>query len=83
LTRIFGPVLENPGVLFSGEHTRKVVKQAPTAKAGGMMMFAVKRIVCIAPRCRNPIAKGGGALCTRCVQVRFNLFHNMTEYSTN
>ena len=70
MTRIFGPVLENPGVLFSGEHTRKVVKQAPTAKAGGMMMFAVKRIVCIAPRCRNPIAKGGGALCTRCVQVR-------------
>ena len=67
LTRIFGPVLDNVSVLFSGEHTRKITKQAPKAKAGGMMMFAVKRVTCIAPKCRQPVEKNA-ALCPRCVR---------------
>ena len=47
LTRIFEPIISNPSSLLSGEHTRTVCKPTPTAKAGGIMMFAVKKEKCL------------------------------------
>jgi DNA polymerase delta subunit 1 len=47
LTRIFEPIISNPQSLISGDHTRTVTKVTPAAKAGGIMMFAVKKEKCM------------------------------------
>ena len=47
LTRIFEPIISNPQSLLTGDHTRTVCKPTPTAKAGGIMMFAVKKEKCM------------------------------------
>jgi DNA polymerase delta subunit 1 len=68
LTRIFEPIIPNPGSLLSGDHTRTVCKPTPTAKAGGIMMFAVKKDKCMG--CKTLIADadkvGGSPLCVNC-----------------
>ena len=38
------PIIDNPAALLHGEHTRSIVKKTPTARAGGIMMFAVKKL---------------------------------------
>lgn len=38
------PIIDNPSALLHGEHTRSIVKKTPTARAGGIMMFAVKKL---------------------------------------
>ncbi len=63
LTRIFEPIISNPNTLLTGEHTRTVCKPTPTAKPGGIMMFAVKKSKCMG--CRVPIG-GDSALCNNC-----------------
>jgi DNA polymerase delta subunit 1 len=63
LTRIFEPIIKDPNSLLSGEHTRSVCKPTPTAKAGGIMMFAVKKSKCMG--CKVPIS-GDNALCANC-----------------
>lgn len=47
LTRIFEPIIPNPQSLLTGAHTRTVCKPTPTAKAGGIMQFAVKHDKCM------------------------------------
>lgn len=68
LTRIFEPIIPNPSSLLSGDHTRTVCKPTPTAKAGGIVMFAVKKDKCMG--CRTLIADkdkvGGTPLCINC-----------------
>lgn len=44
LSRLFEPIIDNPSALLHGEHTRSIVKKTPTARAGGIMMFAVKKL---------------------------------------
>ena len=69
LTRIFEPIISNPKTLLSGDHTRTVSKPTPTAKAGGIMMFAVKTLKCMG--CKTPIPKSAGSgdtpLCKNCL----------------
>ena len=66
ITRIFEPIIENPAVLLSGDHTRSIKKAAPVARKGAITMFAVKQQKCLG--CRALLPKGaenepGGALC--------------------
>ena len=67
LTRIFEPIIENPAVLLSGDHTRTIKKAAPVARKGAITMFAVKQQKCLG--CRALLPKGAGdkdALCVHC-----------------
>ena len=65
LTRLFEPIIDTVGRLFAGDHTRTVSKLTPTARAGSIMMFAVKKKQCLG--CKAPIAdKGGETLCGHC-----------------
>jgi DNA polymerase delta subunit 1 len=68
LMRIFEPIIPNPQTLLSGDHTRTVCKPTPTAKAGGIMMFAVKKDKCMG--CKTLIADKdkveGSPLCVNC-----------------
>lgn len=69
ITRIFEPIIPNPQSLLTGDHTRIRIKPTPTAKAGGIMMFAVKTFKCMA--CKTPIpnkdgGEGGAPLCKNC-----------------
>jgi DNA polymerase delta subunit 1 len=68
LTRIFEPIIPNPNSLLTGDHTRTVCKPTPSAKAGGIMMFAVKKDKCMG--CKTLIAEkdkvGGSPLCVNC-----------------
>ena len=65
LQRIFEPIIENTDTLLSGDHTRTICKPTPTAKKGGIMMFAVKTAQCLG--CKTPISdKEHGSLCPRC-----------------
>jgi DNA polymerase delta subunit 1 len=63
LVRIFEPIIGNPQSLLSGDHTRTVCKPTPTAKAGGIMMFAVKKFKCMG--CKAPMAENQ-PLCVNC-----------------
>lgn len=45
------PIIDNPAALLQGEHTRSIVKKTPSARAGGIMMFAVKKLK-VDPRLR-------------------------------
>jgi DNA polymerase delta subunit 1 len=67
--RIFEPIIPNPSILISGDHTRTVVKSTPMAKAGGIMSFAVKRETCMG--CKTVMqAKDridGSPLCSNCI----------------
>ena len=67
LLRIFGPVLAGEGALeqrlFAGEHTRRVVRGAPSNSP--LAAFARKRAKCLG--CRSLLADGGGGvLCPDC-----------------
>ena len=69
ITRIFEPIIPNPQSLLTGDHTRIRIKPTPTAKAGGIMMFAVKTLKCMS--CKTPIANKDGVetvrpLCKNC-----------------
>jgi len=64
LTRIFEPIIDNPQALFKGDHTRSISKPTPTAKAGGIMMFAVKKIKCMG--CKVPISEKEKTFCMHC-----------------
>lgn len=70
LTRIFEPIIPNPASLLSGDHTRTVCKPTPTAKSGGIMMFAVKKEKCMG--CKTLIPEkdkmGGTPLCINCYE---------------
>ena len=65
LHRIFEPIIPNPDILLNGDHTRSVRKLTPAAKAGGIVMFAVKKFKCLG--CRIPIAENEGSLCQHCI----------------
>ena len=69
LTRIFEPIISNPSSLLAGEHTRTVAKPTPTAKAGGIMMFATKKQNCVGCKAvlsDNKSQKTSAPLCKRC-----------------
>jgi DNA polymerase delta subunit 1 len=69
LMRIFEPIIPNPSILISGDHTRTVVKSTPMAKAGGIMSFAVKRETCMG--CKTVMQTkdkiDGSPLCSNCI----------------
>mmetsp|Transcript_23775 Transcript_23775/g.44146 ORF Transcript_23775/g.44146 Transcript_23775/m.44146 type:complete len:286 (+) Transcript_23775:3-860(+) len=87
LTRIFEPIISNPKTLLTGDHTRTVSKPTPTAKAGGIMMFAVKTLKCMG--CRTPIPKtaAGGSdtpLCKNCSGREEEIYMNkLTEVNNH
>jgi DNA polymerase delta subunit 1 len=68
LMRIFEPIIPNPQVLISGDHTRTISKPTPTGKAGGIMNFAVKKETCMG--CKTLISEKekipGTPLCINC-----------------
>ena len=72
LLRIFEPIIENPNSLLSGDHTRCISKPTPTARKGGIMMFAVKTLKCMG--CKTPISDEEKTLCHRCKPREAELF---------
>ena len=64
LTRLFEPIMKNPRELLTGEHTRNVVIATPSAKAGGIMMFAKRTLTCLG--CKSPLASGEATVCKHC-----------------
>mmetsp|Transcript_74772 Transcript_74772/g.146257 ORF Transcript_74772/g.146257 Transcript_74772/m.146257 type:complete len:332 (-) Transcript_74772:280-1275(-) len=64
LLRIFEPIIDNPNTLLNGDHTRTISKPTPTARKGGIMMFAVKTLKCLG--CKVPISDAEATLCQRC-----------------
>ena len=78
LTRIFEPIIPNPQSLLSGDHTRTVCKPTPTAKAGSIMMFAVKQDKCMG--CKTLIADKdkvqGSPLCVNCYGKEDEIYLN-------
>lgn len=62
LMRLFEPIMENPGSLLTGDHTRKIYKPTPTS--GGIMNFAKKSLTCLG--CRAPIANSDKTCCKHC-----------------
>lgn len=76
LTRIFEPIIPNPQSLLSGDHTRIVCKPTPSAKAGGIMNFAVKKESCLG--CKTLISEKdkvpGTPLCKNCGSKENEIF---------
>merc|ERR1711924_56826 len=75
LTRIFEPIIENPAVLLSGDHTRSIKKAAPVVRKGAITMFAVKQAKCLG--CRALLPKGStekDALCEHCMPRAAELY---------
>jgi DNA polymerase delta subunit 1 len=74
LTRIFEPIISNPGSLLCGDHTRTVCKPTPKAKAGGIMMFAVKKEKCMG--CKTLISEsvGSAPLCSNCLPKESEIY---------
>lgn len=64
LTRLFEPIIDHPESLLCGDHTRSIAKPTPMAKAGGIMMFAVKKLKCMS--CKAPITEKERTLCVHC-----------------
>ena len=62
LMRIFEPIMDNPGSLFKGDHTRSVHVAASTT--GALMKFAVKKETCLG--CRAVLGKGEVVVCRHC-----------------
>jgi DNA polymerase delta subunit 1 len=72
LLRIFEPIIDNPQSLLSGDHTRTISKPTPTARKGGIMMFAVKTLKCMS--CKSPISDEEKTLCQRCKPREAEIF---------
>lgn len=72
LLRIFEPIIDNPQSLLSGDHTRTICKPTPTARKGGIMMFAVKTLSCLG--CKCPITDAEATLCVRCKPKEAEIF---------
>ena len=64
LQRIFEPIIDNTETLLSGDHTRVIRKPTPTARKGGIMMFAVKTLKCLG--CKTPISDEERTFCLNC-----------------
>jgi DNA polymerase delta subunit 1 len=81
ITRIFEPIISNTQSLLNGEHTRIVCKPTPTAKAGGIMMFAVKKEICLG--CKTVINENSGnlksPLCKNCVSRESEIYLNKLD----
>ena len=72
LLRIFEPVMKNANSLLSGEHTRSIYTPTPTAKAGGIMMFAKVTLKCLG--CKASLKKGEKTLCDYCKPREAEIF---------
>ena len=63
---------------ISGDHTRTVCKPTPSAKAGGIMMFAVKKDKCMG--CKTLISDKdkveGSPLCINCFPKESKYYNN-------
>ena len=66
------PIIDNPNSLLSGDHTRTICKPTPTARKGGIMMFAVKTLQCLG--CKCPISDEEATLCGRCRPKEAEIF---------
>ncbi|CAL5224971.1 g7745 [Coccomyxa viridis] len=64
LTRLFGPVMNNPKELMTGAHTRSIALATPSTHSGGIMRFAKVRLSCLG--CRTPLPPGTSDLCKHC-----------------
>lgn len=88
LERIFSPIIENVSSLFAGDHTRTIKKALPKAKAGGIMMFAVKKDKCISCKAVLPSGwtKKNGHFCKHCsgneVQTYTEKLSNLHDLET-
>lgn len=86
LTRIFEPIISNPQSLLTGDHTRTVCKPTPTAKAGGIMMFAVKKDKCMG--CKTLISDkdkvDGSPLCVNCFPKEAEIYlHKLADVNSH
>lgn len=76
LMRIFEPIIPNPQTLITGDHTRTICRLTPSAKAGGIMNFAVKKETCMG--CKTLIAEKdkipGTPLCVNCISKESELY---------
>jgi DNA polymerase delta subunit 1 len=71
LLRIFGPVIENPNTLLSGDHTRSIYKATPSNSVG-IMQYAVRKAKCLG--CKVPIAEAAGILCAHCLPKESEIY---------
>ena len=77
LTRIYEPIIQNvQRVLLEGDHTRKIVIPTPSARKGGLMMFAVKMAQCIGCKASIPSGSPGsrGYLCKHCTSKEAEIY---------
>eukprot|EP01116_Phalansterium_solitarium_P016227 TRINITY_DN3727_c0_g1_i5.p1 TRINITY_DN3727_c0_g1~~TRINITY_DN3727_c0_g1_i5.p1 ORF type:complete len:1091 (+),score=398.67 TRINITY_DN3727_c0_g1_i5:80-3274(+) len=72
LSRLFEPIMDNPGTLLAGEHTRSI--SMPTPKQGGIMGFAVKRVACLG--CKTPLSDTETVTCKSCRPREAELYQN-------
>lgn len=87
LTRIFEPIIPNPQSLLSGEHTRIISKPTPVAKAGGIMMFAVKTEKCMGCKvvisAKDKSTRTGAPLCKNCESKEGEIYMQKLENVNN
>ena len=84
ITRIFEPIIPNPSSLLSGDHTRIVCKPIPTAKAGGIMQFAVKKFKCMSCKTTSDKMDANSPLCPSCrdkeVEIYTRTLHDVNTH---
>jgi DNA polymerase delta subunit 1 len=79
LARIYEPIIPNAEkVLLQGDHTRKIVIPTPSARKGGLMMFAVKMAQCIGCKASIPGGKKG-YICQHCQPKERELYLEKLE----
>lgn len=72
LERLFEPIMGDVKSLFAGDHTRSIKKATPTAKSGGIMMFAKKVKTCMG--CKVPLKGGEKTVCQHCEVNQADLY---------
>jgi len=81
LERIFEAIIPNPKILLNGDHTLSVYKPTPVAKAGGIVMFAVKKEKCMG--CKSTITDKdkveGSPLCVNCQSKEGEIYMQKLE----
>jgi DNA polymerase delta subunit 1 len=64
VTRIFRPIMKDPGQLFAGKHMRMLTRTTPTCDAGGIASFVTRTLRCLG--CRGPLPPGLTTVCEAC-----------------
>eukprot|EP01102_Stenamoeba_stenopodia_P015985 TRINITY_DN5528_c0_g1_i1.p1 TRINITY_DN5528_c0_g1~~TRINITY_DN5528_c0_g1_i1.p1 ORF type:complete len:618 (+),score=144.96 TRINITY_DN5528_c0_g1_i1:159-1856(+) len=72
LRRIFSPIMDNPGLLFSGEHTRTIYQ--PVVTNSLLSAFVTKRATCLG--CRAALDPGETIVCKHCKHREADIYRD-------